>query len=60
MIGFISLPYQANETAESATVEFGILDGAIGQSVSVSVELSFSDVTAIGRFLQLLNNFLCL
>ena len=54
-VGFIGAPYYVYEEDGFATVMFGILDDdtIIGPSVNVSVELFFSDITAIGKFLKL-------
>ena len=49
-IGFINAPYQANEADNFTTVEFGIIEGTIAPSVSVPVELSFSDLSAAGKY----------
>lgn len=53
VIGFIDPPYQVNESDAFATVEFGILNGAsIQADISVSIELFFTDLTAISKFLE--------
>ena len=52
-IGFINAPYHVEHESDGfATVEFGIVDGTIGPSVSMSVELVLSDGTAKGKFLK--------
>ena len=47
MLGFITAEFFANENDGILTVEFGILSGIL--QVEVSVELSFSDDTALSK-----------
>ena len=51
-IGFINAPYEVDEDDDFATVEFGITSGIIGPSVSLSIELYFSDQTAISKYFK--------
>lgn len=46
-IGFFSTSYEVIEGDGFASVEFGILDGGM-TSVDVTVQLSFSNLTAVG------------
>ena len=55
MIDFIDAPYEVNETDGVANVTVGVVRGQLMREVVV--ELSFSDVTAIGK--QCLINAFC-
>ena len=50
VIGFFSESYSVSESAGTASIEFGVITGSLGTTISVN--LSFSDGSALCKLLS--------